>query len=98
MLSPGAQVDELKFLEWKSFGLHLGLTIEEMSNVIYIIESCMANTYRFVTRIMEKWLQKSVEGNRNPPTYSHLKSALENAGLREEADKLISYDELPKYN
>ena len=98
MLSPDAKVDKLKFSEWKSFGLHLGLTIEEMGHMIYIVESCMAHTYDFVTRIMEKWLQKSVEGNRNPPTYSHLKSALENAGLREEADKLISYDKLPQYN
>ena len=86
-----ATVDKPKAYEWKSFGLCLGLDIEDLAPWTQNMEYSMASTYDFVIKIMEKWFQKS-----NRPTYYRLKLALKAAGLNKEADKLISYDELPQ--
>ena len=99
MLSPDATVDYRKFLQWKSFGLHLGLTIADVSNTGYEENYHHTHIHNYVSRmIMEKWLQnyyKHVEGNTNFPTYSRVKNALKKAGLNEEIRNLIAYDMLP---
>ena len=94
LLSLDAKVDMAKFLQWKSFGLSLRLSIDEVTK--YDENYSMTHLYQFVTRIMECWLKNSYEGSRNPPQYSRLKLALETAGLEEEAAKLIPYDKLPQ--
>ena len=92
LLLHDATVDKPKAYQWKSFGLCLGLDIEDLAPLTQNMEYSMASTYDFVIKILEKWFQKP-----NCPTYyRQLKLALKAAGLNEEADKLIPYDELPQ--
>ena len=91
LLPCNATVDKSKAYEWKSFGLCLGLDIGDLLPLTQNMEYSMASTYDFVIKILEKWFQKP-----NRPTYYRLKLALGTAGLNEEADNLIPYDELPQ--
>ena len=99
MLSPDTKGDTDKFLQWKDFGLKLGLTIEKMTYVHlhsqYEKTKCL---YDYVTEVMENWFVGYDKDGGHPPTYSHLKRALNDAGLKEEAENLISYDKLHQYN
>ena len=81
-------------LNWNTFAIHLGFSIRELPD-----SSSLNKEYHIIV-IITSWLQcypGDERGSTTYPTYSRLKQALLKADLQEVAEKLISYEELSKY-